>query len=681
MLSEGAVMCMHASRFRRLRLSWRDTETTIRRATNVILLAGSTTVSACSDDPVAPPNVSPARPHADVVSAGGPQIEAGYYFTCGIRTDARVRCWGSTEDEGQTAVPTALRATQVSAAFFHACAVEVDGTVTCWGARPSNPDLSWVDKGQTGPPAGLNGVTQVVTGAYFSCALRATGTVVCWGDADAHGPVPQLSGVTELTAGDDHACALKSDGTVTCWGNNGVGQAPAAPAVTGVTQLSAGDQHTCAAKSDGTVACWGRNSEGETAVPPDLGSVSQIAAGGFNMCALKANGTVRCWGENVYGQSTPPAGLTNVIQVTAGRAHACALKADLSVVCWGSGAVGIIPSLINRPPTVAFNSAVIWWEGVLTNVPATVQDPDGDALTYAWTIDAQPVTQPVPGPVLSRIFADDGAYIAGLTVSDGQFSTSSSLRITILNGPAKFGAITAPNAPVASGAPISIAGPFTDLGRLDTHTAFVRWGAAAAFTPIPVTESNGAGTFAATRSDVPPGVYQLTVRVTDNDGAVADSTLPDFLVVYDASGTYVTGKGAIQSPAGACQLTCYGAAGRATFGFTSRYEPGAKIPSGTTQFQFKAGNLDFASTQYQWLVVAGARAQYKGEGTINGGGIYGFLLTAIDGELPGGAGADKLRIKIWDKNTGLVVYDNQQGATDSADPTTAIASGAISIRK
>jgi hypothetical protein len=39
-------------------------------------------------------------------------------------------------------------------------------------------------------------------------------------------------------------------------------------------------------------------------------------------------------------------------------------------------------------------------------------------------------------------------------------------------------------------------------------------------------------------------------------------------------------------------------------------------------------NLEFHSTSYQWLVVAGAKAQYKGSGTMNGSGEYGFLLTA-----------------------------------------------------
>ncbi|MBO0700409.1 MAG: hypothetical protein J2P46_18575, partial [Zavarzinella sp.] len=79
-------------------------------------------------------------------------------------------------------------------------------------------------------------------------------------------------------------------------------------------------------------------------------------------------------------------------------------------------------------------------------------------------------------------------------------------------------------------------------------------------------------------------------------------------------------------------------------------------------------------------VVGGPKAQYKGVGTINGAGDYGFLLTAIDGQRPGGGGADKFRIKIWDRSTGLVIYDNQLGATDTSDPTTSLGGGSIQIQ-
>lgn len=145
--------------------------------------------------------------------------------------------------------------------------------------------------------------------------------------------------------------------------------------------------------------------------------------------------------------------------------------------------------------------------------------------------------------------------------------------------------------------------------------------------------------------------------------------------MYDPNGGFVTGGGWINSPEGA--LFGSSLTGKATFGFVSKYLPGATTPTGQTEFQFKAGNLNFHSSVYEWLVVAGARAQYKGTGTINGAGNYGFMLTAIDGALLGGGGVDRFRIKIT--GVGGVVYDNQPGAPDGDEPTTVLGGGSIVI--
>lgn len=104
---------------------------------------------------------------------------------------------------------------------------------------------------------------------------------------------------------------------------------------------------------------------------------------------------------------------------------------------------------------------------------------------------------------------------------------------------------------------------------------------------------------------------------------------------------------------------------------------GANVPTGSTELNCSAGAFNFRSTRYDWLVVAGARAQYKGGGTVNGEGDYGFPLTAIDGQMSGGGGTDRFRLKVWDKTSGGIVYDNQIGANDSADPSTALSGGSI----
>lgn len=105
------------------------------------------------------------------------------------------------------------------------------------------------------------------------------------------------------------------------------------------------------------------------------------------------------------------------------------------------------------------------------------------------------------------------------------------------------------------------------------------------------------------------------------------------------------------------------------------------LVTGETQFKFHVAEMSFKSTSYQWLVIAGARAQYKGEGTINGSGLYGFLLTAIDGQRSGGGGEDRFRVKIWDDSTGQIVYDNQLEADDNSNASTVISGGSIVIHR
>jgi len=171
------------------------------------------------------------------------------------------------------------------------------------------------------------------------------------------------------------------------------------------------------------------------------------------------------------------------------------------------------------------------------------------------------------------------------------------------------------------------------------------------------------------------GIYNVNLTITDDRGVQSSDTT--MVVVYDPSGGFVTGGGWINSPAGAYtenpSLT-----EKATFGFVSKYQKGANVPTGQTEFQFKIANLNFHSDSYDWLVIAGARAQYKGTGTINGNGGYGFMLTAIDGQVIGND-LDKFRMKIWDKTTDSIIYDNQIGVEDNADPATAIAGGSIII--
>jgi len=125
------------------------------------------------------------------------------------------------------------------------------------------------------------------------------------------------------------------------------------------------------------------------------------------------------------------------------------------------------------------------------------------------------------------------------------------------------------------------------------------------------------------------------------------------------SGGFVTGGGWINSQAGAYmaepELT-----GKANFGFVSKYKKGANKPTGNTEFQFQTGDINFHSSDYDWLVVNknSTNAQFKGIGTVNGAGNFGFMLWATDYS----NSPDTFRIKIWDIDNGdSVVYDNGVG--------------------
>lgn len=246
-----------------------------------------------------------------------------------------------------------------------------------------------------------------------------------------------------------------------------------------------------------------------------------------------------------------------------------------------------------------------------------------------------------------------------------------------LNVPPVVGPISAPVDPVMVGTAIDASASFTDFNLLDTHTATWDWGDGTTSSGT-VVEAGGSGSVTGSHTYTAAGVYQVTLTVADPYGATGQAVY-EYVVVYDPNGGFVTGGGWIDSPPGA-YLPDPTLSGKATFGFVSKYVKGAQTPQGNTEFQFKAAGLNFKSTTYEWLVIAGAKAQYKGTGTINNEGVYGFMLTATDGQL-NGSGVDRLRLKIWDKSSGEVIYDNLFGASDTVNPVTALGGGSIVVHK
>ncbi len=228
---------------------------------------------------------------------------------------------------------------------------------------------------------------------------------------------------------------------------------------------------------------------------------------------------------------------------------------------------------------------------------------------------------------------------------------------------------------VATGSNIIFDATFTDPDSGQSFTALIDWGDGTTSLGTVTMTSNG--TYSVTSSHIytEAGVYAITLAVSD--GQLAGGAISEYVVVYNPAEGFVTGGGWFDSPQGA-YTSDPTVSGRANFGFVSKYLKGATVPIGSTEFNFQTARLNFHSNSYEWLVVAGAKAMYKGSGTINQQGNYTFMLTATDGQAPGGGGTDRIRIRIWDTNG--IVYDNFLGATFDADPTTAI-NGSIVIHK
>jgi len=294
-------------------------------------------------------------------------------------------------------------------------------------------------------------------------------------------------------------------------------------------------------------------------------------------------------------------------------------------------------------------------------------------ISWIWDFDGLGTST---GQNPSFTFLDDGSYEVCLTVTDDDGSTNNLVHIvTVSNVAPVIDGLSGPIEPVQVDTSISLAGSFSDQGVLDTHTATIDWGSNIEG-PIEISSP-----FDLLHTYTEAGIYTITLTIEDDDGESDIKTLDQYIVVYDPNGGFITGGGWINSPPGAYtqepELT-----GRANFGFVSKYKKGRTSPTGNTEFQFKAGNLNFHSYNYEWLVITGSKAMFKGEGTINGAGNYGFKIYAIDEKLTQSTNDDLFRIKIWDKNNDdAVIYDNHIEDDESSTPTTVLSGGQIVIHK
>jgi len=138
------------------------------------------------------------------------------------------------------------------------------------------------------------------------------------------------------------------------------------------------------------------------------------------------------------------------------------------------------------------------------------------------------------------------------------------------------------------------------------------------------------------------GIYEVNLTVTDDSSAQSSDTT--MAVVYDPATGSATGGGWFWSAQGNLKGDPE-SEGKATFGFVVKYKQGAA--DGNLEFQYHVGDINLKCIDITWLVVSSPNANFQGEGTINGEGLYTFRVLAKDGDKTGGQ-PDEFTVKIWE---------------------------------
>lgn len=342
------------------------------------------------------------------VAGGGAwlSVSAGTDYSCGVRADHTLWCWGTNASrqlgDGTTtesAVPVqekSLAADWASVDTGNAwtCALKQDGTRHCWGANNlgqggDGTQTSIVEPKQVGPETDWALVR--LGWEAGACGLRGAGEAWCWGDgslgqsgqpgAEALLVSPAKVGDgadwVSLASGLRFACGVRATGELSCWGATSRGALASGfsgdrnePTV--ATEHS--DWATVEANTDGgcglrgdKLFCWGRNvlsnlgdGTGITRpAPVPVGEAlawSAVSVGRFFGCGV-TGGDIRCWGRDDLGQLGNGAGVTHSpspeplaatanaspwTAVAAGQDSACAIKQDQTLWCWGSDSLGQI---------------------------------------------------------------------------------------------------------------------------------------------------------------------------------------------------------------------------------------------------------------------------------------------------------------------------------------------------
>lgn len=345
-------------------------------------------------------------------------LAAGGEHSCAVVAGG-VHCWGLNDylqmgivaSNTMSATPLSISGlttgvTKVTTGRYFSCAVKSDSSLWCWGYGGSgNLGINGTSNSATPVQPISSGVTQVIIGYHHVCATKTDASLWCWGsngsgemgnNSTVNLKIPtQLysSGVKASSAGIAFTCAVKTDDSVWCQGSNTFGQlgnnsvtqslvpvqVQGLPASGTITSIASSLYSTCVIKG-GEVYCWGAwglkwagdlsaesalvatKVQGFVGTPSSLNRISS-----YGMCSLMTDNSLWCWGDNMSNQylrsdATAVEAPIRVVpfsgtisRVDGGVRHMCAAKSDNTLWCWGGvgfGQLGNGSGYVNTPQIV-----------------------------------------------------------------------------------------------------------------------------------------------------------------------------------------------------------------------------------------------------------------------------------------------------------------------------------------
>ncbi|MEO8149591.1 MAG: T9SS type A sorting domain-containing protein [Bacteroidia bacterium] len=326
--------------------------------------------------------------------------------------------------------------------------------------------------------------------------------------------------------------------------------------------------------------------------------------------------------------------------------------------------LGLATAVDNCGILTIYNDAPAVFPGGATTVTWTAVDYNGNRTTSTQMVNVV-LTIPNASPVITSITTNDADNI------------------------------------VAQGSSITLSTLWNDEENGGPYTVTIDWRDSSALTVL-----NGINSHAISVAHIynKTGVFAPVVTVTDGDGA-SDTSVFKFIVVY-VSGNYSTTCSAkFYAPAGSLVSQPNLSYNNRKVEFGSHCKPACQSGKfdGELELEIDGAHFEFETENVSWdyLAVSGCYlAEFRGSGYAypnghhggchggchngcnsgsNGGYHYGVLVVQSD-KYRNANNKNKVRIKIWNKDNGAIIFDTQMGDPDDALPTTPVSSGSVSVR-